>query len=243
MEFAGSPTKNRHIGGDVITNYIIKAFHKLYYDKGGESFFDLKWMGVPIAKCPLDLWQYQEIVYETKPTVVIETGTWCGGSTLYLRTLLNNVLGYGKGMVVTIDVMPLKKVEGVGIIQLVGNSVSQRVVETVRDLITNESKVMVILDSDHHREHVLKELDMYGSMVSEGCYLVVEDTNVNGHPVRLDYGLGPWEALEEWLPKHPEFVRDEYRERLLMTFNPGGYYKKVSLEGGRKNEIESRIEC
>lgn len=231
MELEGILTYSKH--------RIVQTFHKLYYSEGGDAFFDLKYMGVPVAKCPFDLWQYQEIIYETRPTVIIETGTWCGGSTLFLRSILDMVLGHGRGLIITVDLSPLKKVEGAGIIQLVGNSVSSRVVNVVKDLISVDSRVMVILDSDHHRDHVLKELDTYGVMVTEGCYLIVEDTNVAGHPVRLDYGLGPWEALEEWLPHHPEFVHDSYRERLLLTFNPGGYYRRVFIEGGKGSEVIS----
>ena len=82
---------------------------------------------------------------------------------------------------------------------------------------------MVILDSDHTKQHVLDELAAYADLVSPGCYLVVEDTNVNGHPVWPSFGPGPWEAVHEWLPDHPEFRVDKTRERHLLTMHPNGY--------------------
>jgi cephalosporin hydroxylase len=87
---------------------------------------------------------------------------------------------------------------------------------------------MVILDSDHSREHVLAELETWHSRVSVGSYLVVEDTNINGHPVTEHLGPGPWEAVAEWLPAHPGFRSDAGREKFFLTFNPRGYLKRVA---------------
>jgi cephalosporin hydroxylase len=93
----------------------------------------------------------------------------------------------------------------------------------VRSLIGKEETVMVVLDSDHHAEHVLNELRIYGPMVTVGNYLIAEDTNVNGHPVRPDFGPGPWEAVQTFLEENNSFAVDTKREKLLLTFNPGGY--------------------
>jgi cephalosporin hydroxylase len=86
----------------------------------------------------------------------------------------------------------------------------------------------VILDSEHSKAHVLKELEIYGGLVSQGSYLILTDTHLNGHPVTTHSSVqgGPMEALEEWLPKHPEFHSDRTRERWLYTWNPLGYLKK-----------------
>jgi cephalosporin hydroxylase len=86
---------------------------------------------------------------------------------------------------------------------------------------------MVVLDSDHHRDHVRNELRLYSDMVSPGCYLIVEDTHFNGHPIVPKFGPGPWEAVEEFLAAHPNFERDRSRERFLLSFNPGGWLKRV----------------
>jgi cephalosporin hydroxylase len=93
----------------------------------------------------------------------------------------------------------------------------------VRSLIGKDEKVMVVLDSDHHAEHVLNELRIYGEMVTVGSYLIAEDTNINGHPVRPDLGPGPWEAVQTFLKENNSFAVDTKREKLLPTFNPGGY--------------------
>ena len=86
---------------------------------------------------------------------------------------------------------------------------------------------MVILDSDHTKEHVLRELELYSHFVTNGQYLIVEDSNIHGHPVRRELPPGPWEAIEEWLPTQDDFTQDREREKLLLTFNPGGYLKRT----------------
>jgi cephalosporin hydroxylase len=84
----------------------------------------------------------------------------------------------------------------------------------------------VILDSDHERDHVLNELRLYAPLVSAGSYLIVEDSNVNGHPVVSDFGPGPAEAVEQFLAETEEFEVDRSREKFFLTFNPSGYLRK-----------------
>ena len=81
--------------------------------------------------------------------------------------------------------------------------------------------------SDHSKANVLKEMTIYGPMVTKGQYLIVEDTNINGHPVRPDFRPGPMEAMREYMKDHSEFETDHARERLFVTFNPEGYLRKV----------------
>ena len=85
---------------------------------------------------------------------------------------------------------------------------------------------MVVLDSDHSRDHVLQELELYAPLVTPGCYLVVEDTNVNGHPVSPGFGPGPMEAVTEFLGTTDDFEVDRGREKLMLTFNPSGYLRR-----------------
>jgi cephalosporin hydroxylase len=86
---------------------------------------------------------------------------------------------------------------------------------------------MVILDDDHHRDHVFKELEVYSKMVTKGAYLIVCDTSLNGHPVFDFHGPGPWEAVHDWLPYHPEFVQDTMAEKFVVTNCPGGYLLRI----------------
>jgi len=86
---------------------------------------------------------------------------------------------------------------------------------------------MVILDSDHREGHVFDEIAAYSPLVHVGDYLVVEDTNVNGHPAFADYGPGPMEAVTKFLAGNDEFEIDRRCERLLLTFNPRGYLRRT----------------
>jgi cephalosporin hydroxylase len=88
-------------------------------------------------------------------------------------------------------------------------------------------KVLVILDSDHSKNHVLNELKAYAPMVNVGSYLIVQDTNVNGHPVNKEFGPGPMEAVAEFLAMNKDFEPDASRERLLFTMHPKGYLKRI----------------
>ena len=201
---------------------VTEAFHRLYYDTA--VWKDTYWLGVRTQKCPLDLWVYQEILNETRPDLILETGTAHGGSALYLASVCDLL---GRGEVVTVDISPVEgRPQHDRITYLTGSSTADEVVGEVERLATDHERVLVILDSDHSRDHVLDELRIYSRLVSPGSYLVVEDSNVNGHPVLAEHGPGPMEALEEFLAESDEFEVDAAREKFFLTFNPRGYLRK-----------------
>jgi cephalosporin hydroxylase len=172
----------------------------------------------------------QEIISELRPDYIIETGTMNGGTTLFYASVLSNVNPNGK--VITIDVAP--KVEDASKLPLwkqrvemiIGSSIDPKVTDHVAEEVANK-KVLVTLDSLHTQDHVLKEMQIYSKLVTPGSYLVVQDTNLNGHPVAPRWGPGPWEAVQEFLKTNDNFVADHEREKFLLTFYPGGWLKRV----------------
>jgi cephalosporin hydroxylase len=208
------------------TKLVVNPFHRVFYYCGPQTWSDTKWLGIPLRKCPLDLWVYQEILEEVRPAIIVECGTAFGGSALYLASICD-LLGHGE--VVTVDVeaeaYPSRPVHD-RITYIQGSSTAPETVSRVKELIGDREPAMVILDTDHTKRHVLNELRLYESLVSEGSYLIVEDTNVNGHPVLSNFGPGPAEAVAEFTQENSEFIRDSTREKYFLTFNPNGYLFK-----------------
>jgi cephalosporin hydroxylase len=203
----------------------VKRFHRLYYSHDGRTWLNTRWFGTRVLKCPFDLWVYQELLERIRPELVIETGTADGGSAFFIASCMDLL---GRGRVITIDVDDLAgRPQHDRITYLHGSSVDPAVVEQVRTAAARAAAVMVILDSDHSRDHVLAELNAYSPVVTEGSYLIVEDTNVNGRPVFPRFGPGPHEAVEAFLRGGAAFTRDEECEKFFLTFNPGGYLKRV----------------
>lgn len=209
----------------------VDYFHRFYVSETNRDlvFNSTRWLGTTVLKLPSDLWVFQEILVETRPDVLIETGTHKGGSALYYATVMDAM---GEGRVLTVDIADMPKPTHPRIEFLKGSSTSPATIDWLRQRLQPDMRVMVTLDSLHDKEHVLKELDQYAPLVSPGCYLVVEDTALNGHPIRVGDSPtpgheGPWEALDEWLPNHPEFQPDKSREKFMMTASPGGWLKRV----------------
>lgn len=205
----------------------IAAFHRAWYastQTHGMTFFE----NVPILKNPMDLWVYQDILWDLRPTLLIETGTAYGGSALFFARQFDKL---GVGHVVTIDPEPAPALPQHDRITYVNaSSIDLVIMEAVEKCAATHPRVMVILDSDHSAEHVLTELDAYAPLVTANQFLVVEDTNINGRPVDIDWkgGPGPGPAVDTWLPAHPEFQRDMLAERYLLTHNPGGWLRRVA---------------
>lgn len=202
---------------------VIDAFHRGWHGSIDGTWHKTRWRGVKVIKCPFDLHIYQELIHQIKPDVIIETGTCFGGSALFLADMLQ-LIG-GKGIVVTIDIkMPKNPPYHPRLKYVTGSSTDPRTFKKVLEWVNG--KVLVILDSDHKKDHVLKEMKRYGPLVSKGSYMIVEDTNLN-RVVRKDHGPGPGEAVDAFMYHNPRWVVDLECEKLYMTFNPGGYLKRV----------------
>lgn len=211
---------------------LFRDFHKFYYGhywKCQENVYvckpqtDVKWLGRPCMKFPFDLWALQEVIYDTRPEVIVECGTAEGGTALFMATVCELMRC---GQVITIDVEKHKRAIHPGITWVVGDVLDPKILKELEYLST-QSRMMVILDDDHRKNHVLQEMEIYGKFVSKDCYLLVEDTNINGHPVFPEFGPGPWEAVEEFLPRHPEYIQDRSREHFGVTYHPGGWLLKI----------------
>ena len=182
---------------------------------------------MPCEKCPLDLWIYQELIVRTKPEVIVETGVNFRGSILYFASLLDIV---GQGKVIGIDITLSRlypTVKGHPRVSLYeASSTEPAIVDDVKKRVAGR-RTMVVLDSDHSLAHVRRELELYADLVSPGCYLVVEDTNINGHPVSPQHGPGPYEAVQEFIATRKDFMIDRGQHKYLMTFHPDGYLQRL----------------
>jgi cephalosporin hydroxylase len=202
---------------------VIDEFQEIWRrcgDLGRVTYF-----GIPILKNPVDLLAYQQIVFDTMPDIIIETGTCFGGSALYLAHLCELM---GKGHVITIDqerqtpLMP----EHRRLSYVTGDSVVDATLARVTAMV-GALRGLVILDSDHAFLHVLREMRAYAPLVARGSYLIVEDTNINGHPIYKGYGPGPWEAVEVFLEDNPAGWEIDMNREYLGTYNPRGFLKRV----------------
>jgi cephalosporin hydroxylase len=132
------------------------------------------------------------------------------------------------GQVVSIDVRhPPTLPKHARLSYQTGSSVAADVVANIASRAKTAKQVLVILDSDHTMPHVLAELRAYAPLVPIGGYLIVEDTIVNGHPLRAEFGPGPMEAVEQYLEESPEWTIDRSKEKFLLSFNRNGYLKRV----------------
>ena len=202
----------------------VRRFNELYYGLGlrGADTVALSWFGCELLKSPTGLWIYQELLARTRPDFVVETGTYLGGSALFLA-MMCDLLGHGQVITIDIDDTPARP-QHPRISYVHGSSTDPAIVEAVKS--RARGRVMVILDSDHHEAHVSGELLAYSDIVRPGDYLIVEDTNINGHPVLPEFGPGPMEAVQRFLARNSDFEVDATCERFLLTLHPRGYLRR-----------------
>ena len=206
--------------------------------------YSFSWMGRPIIQLPDDMVRIQEVIYAVKPDVIIETGVAHGGSLIFYASLCK-AMERGRIVGIDIEIRPHNRAaieahEMFPLITLIeGSSVEPTIVEQVRGHIKSGETVLVLLDSNHTKEHVLAELEAYGPMVTKGSYIVATDgimALVVGAPrTQPDWAWNnPLNAAEEFAAAHPEFVIEEpafpFNEgttRDRVTYWPSGFLKRI----------------
>jgi cephalosporin hydroxylase len=214
--------------GTIAPRLVQDAFHVRFYSRASKTWRNTRFLGTNVWKNPFDLWVYQEMLSELRPEVIIECGTAYGGSALFLASMCE-LLGTGQVVSIDIEQRDVPPPEHPRITYLIGSSTSDEIVSQVTALAAGKS-TLVILDSDHSRAHVLRELERYGPLVSEGSYIIVEDSNVFGHPVDRHHGPGPMEAIHDYLATTDEFQIDREREKYMFTFNPEGFLRRTRAD-------------
>lgn len=201
------------------------------------------WMGVPIIQMPADIMATQEIIWQTKPDIIIEAGVARGGSVIFMASILSMLGNNGKVIGIDIDIRAHNRdtiethqmAKHITLIE--GGSSEVSTVAKVKSLIPDGARVMVVLDSNHTYDHVLSEIKAYAPMITKDCYLVVADTLLGRLPegkapqkraIVCELGNEPLTALNDYLKINDRFEVDEaLNGRLVLSSSPGGYCKCV----------------
>ena len=205
--------------------------------------YNFQWMGRPVIQYPQDLLAMQEIIWNTRPDLIIETGIAHGGSLVFYASMLELIGGPGRVVGVDVDIRKHNRVaieahpmfKRISLIE--GSSVDSATIEQVREFAGKAQRILVALDSNHTHEHVIQELELYSPFVTAGSYLVVFDTVVEDLPGDIfpdrPWGPGnnPKTAVREFLKTNKRFrVDDNLTEKLLITVAPEGYLQCLHSE-------------
>ena len=207
--------------------------------------YTFTWLGRPVIQHPEDLVRLQEVIFTLRPNVIVETGVAHGGSLIFCASLFKAMGTEGRAIGIDIELRPhnrkaIESHELASYVSLIeGDSASSDVVARVQELVRPGDKVMVILDSNHAKAHVLKELEAYAPLVSLGSYIIatdgimrlVHDTPRGKPEWNSD---NPTQAAREFAARHPEFVLEEPRWRFnesgldrTITAWPAGWLKRI----------------
>ncbi|MFZ1530377.1 MAG: cephalosporin hydroxylase family protein [Ferruginibacter sp.] len=203
--------------------------------------YNFKWLGRPVIQYPQDMIAMQEIIWDLKPDLIIETGIAHGGSLIFYASLFE-LIGHGEILGIDIDIRkhnreaieehPMYK----RITMIQGSSISEETVEMVKTYVKGKEKVLIVLDSNHTHAHVLDELNYYAHLVTVGSYIVVFDTVVENLPedsvpgIKRPWGLGnnPMTAVDKFLESNKQFEIDSTIDsKLLISVAPRGYLKRL----------------
>ena len=202
--------------------------------------YNFEWLDRPIIQYPGDMFAMQEIIWEVKPDLIIETGIAHGGGLIFYASMLE-LIGDGEVLGIDIDIKrhnrkEIEKHKMFKRIKMIeGSSTDEKVIKEVEKIVKKHKKVLVCLDSLHTHNHVLRELELYSKFVSKGSYLVVFDTIIEYMPKKSfkdrpwDRGNNPATAVKTFLKKNNNFIiNKEIENKLLITSAPGGFLKRIN---------------
>jgi cephalosporin hydroxylase len=230
-----------------------KAISDLWLTIGWDQkyLYSFSWMGRPIIQNPEDMIRMQEVIYSIKPDYIIETGIAHGGSLVYYASLLHT-MGNGRVVGVDIEIRPhnRKKIEDHKLFDLIdlveGSSTDTSILKQVDNIVGNDKKIIVILDSAHDYNHVLNELKLYSKFVSKGSYIVVTDGSQEylhktprakrDYPVYVDTWEknNPKKAAEKFVSENqnfeivePKFIFNEGNIDFRVTHWPSAFVRRI----------------
>lgn len=186
-----------------------------------------RWRGVQVVKFPADLILYAQAIFTLKPDYIIETGTKYGGSAIFFADMLDLFVG-GDSKVISVDIMKRPLPEHKRVEYITGSSADPIIVEEVKSRMNKRSdgkitgNVMVVLDSDHSKRHVMREMRLYGPLVTPRQFMVVEDCYMRDQSLK-----GPGHAVEWYLTKTNKFVREPVEDQFIFAVSRGGWLRRV----------------
>ena len=214
--------KNRSPGGPPSAAEILRLANIIYFRS--QVFDRTEWMGHRAAKCPMDMWVYQELMHKLETDLLIETGTLLGGSALFFAQMFD-LMGRGKVISIDIDIKDdLPQHPRIEYIE--GSSVATEVLGRIATASEAADSVMVLLDSDHAAPYKYEEMQQYAKFVTAGSYMIAEDTCFDAYPAFPEHGPGPAEAVHKFMRNNSDFEVDHSLERHMITFVPGGFLRR-----------------
>lgn len=234
--------KNKTKIAEMAEDNSLKEVTKEWFNKSSkyEYSYHFTWLGRPIIQFPQDIVALQEIIWQVKPDLIIETGIAHGGSLILSASILELIGGEGTVLGIDIDIRKHNRevIENHPMFKRIdlieGSSISGETFEKVKSVAEGKNKILVILDSNHTHAHVAEELKMYSPLVSVGSYCIVFDTVIEDMP-EDSFPDRPWgkgnnakTAVWEFLKSNDNFIIDkEIENKLLITVAPEGYLRRV----------------
>jgi len=230
------------INSNAANTLLVKSAHDFNVESNKAKYsYNFSWMGRPIIQYPQDIIAMQEIIWDVKPDLIIETGIAHGGSIIYYASLLE-LIGKGEVLGIDIDIRKHNKTEiekhpmYKRIKMIEGSSINPDVFARVKQHTEGKEIILVVLDSNHTHEHVLAELQLYSPFVSLNSYIVVYDTIVEtlpenylpGHLRPWGIGDNPMTAVRTFMGYNDQFEIDKsINNKLLISVAPDGYLKRI----------------